>query len=72
MLYRQFAWFTRAAWRGGMGGFLRGAASALPVLPAMLAQRRRLRRGAVVPIARVVPARAFRGPGAGGHPRGLA
>lgn len=70
--YRQVAWFAHAAWKGGLGGFLRGAVTALPLLPAMLRERRSLRRRAVVPISRVVPLRPYRGPAAGGHPRGLA
>jgi hypothetical protein len=69
VLYRQVAWAVRAAQRGGLGAFLRGAAAALPLLPAFLRERRALRRSAVVPIEEVVPKRPFRGPRAGGHPR---
>jgi GT2 family glycosyltransferase len=71
VLYRQLAWLARAARSGGLGDLLRGAAAALPLLSAMLRERRGLRRGAVVPIAVAVPARPFRGPEAGGHPRGV-
>lgn len=70
--YRQLAWMVRAARAGELGAFLRGAGAALPLLPAMLGERRRLRRASVVPIAAAVPARPFRGPRAGGHPRSAA
>jgi len=70
--YRQVAWFFNAAWKGGLGSYLRGFFAALPLLPAMLRERRRLRSDAVVAIEVVVPPRAFRGPAAGGHPRGVA
>ena len=69
MLYRQVAWAVRAAQRGNLREFLRGAIAALPLLPQFLAERRALRRSAVVPIEAVVPPRPFRGPRAGGHPR---
>ena len=69
VLYRQLAWLAHAAWRGGLGGHLRGTAAALPLLPAMLRERRALRRSARVPIEVVVPARPWRGPAAGGHRR---
>lgn len=69
VLYRQAAWLAHAARRGVLRAHLRGTAAALPVLPAMLRERRRGRAAAVVPIERVVPARPWRGPGAGGHPR---
>ena len=46
--------------------------SALPLLPAMLRERRTLRRGTRVPIEQAVPARPWRGPAAGGHRRGIA
>jgi GT2 family glycosyltransferase len=72
VLYRQLAWLVHAARSGGLGAFLRGAGAAVPLLPAMLRERRALRRGAVVPVEQAVPARPWRGPGAGGHPRGEA
>jgi GT2 family glycosyltransferase len=68
VLYRQLAWLVTAAWKGGLAGFLRGVAAAVPLLPAMLRERRTLRRGAVVPVHEAVPARPWRGPAAGGHP----
>jgi hypothetical protein len=41
---------------------------ALPLLPAMIRERRSLRARAVAAIDEVVPARPIRGPRAGGHP----
>jgi len=72
VIYRQVAWLTHAMRGGGVGAFVRGAMAALPLLPAMLRERRALRRDAVVPIEMVVAARPIRGPSAGGHPRGAA
>jgi GT2 family glycosyltransferase len=69
MLYRQLAWAARAAQRGNLRTFLRGAVAALPLLPAFLAERRALRRASAVPIEVVVPPRPYRGPRAGGHRR---
>ncbi len=69
VLYRQLAWAVRSAQSGGLRAFLGGAMSALPLLPAFLAERRALRRATVVPIEEVVPRRPFRGPKAGGHPQ---
>jgi GT2 family glycosyltransferase len=69
MLYRQVALAVRAAQRGQLRTFLRGARQALPLLPAFLRERGQMRRSAVVPIEQVVPKRPFRGPRAGGHPR---
>ncbi|HXS44090.1 MAG TPA: glycosyltransferase family 2 protein [Solirubrobacteraceae bacterium] len=68
VLYRQLARAARCAQGGELRAFLAGAARAVPALPAFVGERRALRRGAVVPIERVVPARAYRGPRAGGHP----
>jgi MFS family permease len=45
------------------------ALAALPLLPAMLRERRTLRAAAKVPISEAVPPRPIRGPRAGGHPR---
>lgn len=67
--YRQAAWLVHAARDGALRPHLAGLAAALPLLPAMLRERRALRRSAVVPIADAVPARPWRGPRAGGHPR---
>jgi len=69
VLYRQAAWAVAAARRGVLGAHLRGLAAALPLLPAMLRERRALRRAAAMPIEAVVDDRAWRGPRAGGHPR---
>ncbi len=69
--YRQAAWLVAAARSGapGLRAHLWGVASALPLLPAMLRERRALRRDAVLPIEAVVDDRPWRGPAAGGHPR---
>jgi GT2 family glycosyltransferase len=69
VLYRQAAWLVAAARSGGLAAHLGGLAAALPVLPAMVRERRALRRRAVVPIESVVDDRPWRGPRAGGHPR---
>lgn len=69
VLYRQLAWLVHSAWRGGLGGHLRGTFAALPLLPAMLRDRTALRGMSRVPIESVVPARPWRGPAAGGHRR---
>jgi GT2 family glycosyltransferase len=71
VLYRQAAWLWHAA-RSGDGGLRAhagGLAAAIPLLPAMWRERAALRAGAVVPVAEAVPARPWRGPQAGGHPR---
>jgi GT2 family glycosyltransferase len=70
--YRQAAWLWHALRAGEARSFLGGAAAALPLLPVMLRERRVQRRAAVVPVEAVVPARPWRGAGAGGHPRSLA
>ncbi len=67
--YRQLAWLVAAARAGTLGTHVRGALAALPLLPAMLRERRALRRGAAVAIDEVVGPRPWRGPQAGGHPR---
>jgi GT2 family glycosyltransferase len=67
--YRQLAWLVAAARGGRLRAFLGGAAAALPLLPAFLRERRALRARAVVAIEEAVPARPWRGPRAGGHPR---
>jgi GT2 family glycosyltransferase len=66
--YRQAAWAWHAARERRLREHLGGVGAALPLLPAMLRERRALRRSAVVPIPEAVPARPWRGPAAGGHP----
>lgn len=68
--YRQASWIAVAAREGRLGEHLRGVAMALPALPGMLRERRRLRRSAVVPVEEAVPPLPWRGPRAGGHPSG--
>jgi hypothetical protein len=68
--YRQASWIVEAAREGRLAEHLRGLAMAVPALPATLRERRRLRRSAAMPIEAVVPALAWRGPAAGGHPSG--
>jgi hypothetical protein len=69
--YRQLGWAWHALRDGRLRAHLGGAVAALPLLPAMLRERRSLRRSAAVPVDVVVPARPIRGPRAGGHPRSL-
>ena len=66
--YRQLSWIAEAAREGRLAEHLRGLAMAVPGLPAMLGERRRLRREAAMPIEAVVPPLPWRGPAAGGHP----
>jgi hypothetical protein len=68
VLYRQLGWLYHARRERRLRAHLGGAAAALPLLPAMLRDRRRLRARAVVPVERVVPALPIRGPRAAGHP----
>jgi hypothetical protein len=70
--YRQAGWAWHALLQGELGAHLRALASALPLLPGALRERRRLRAQARVPVAAAVPARPFRGPRAGGHPAQIA
>jgi GT2 family glycosyltransferase len=65
--YRQLAWLAAAARERRLRAHLRGLAAALPRLPGALRERRRLLRGARVPIALAVPALPVRGPAAGGY-----
>jgi hypothetical protein len=58
--YRQVAWAWHARRDGRLGDHLDGARAALPLLRAMLRERRRLRSSAVVPIEAVVPAAPIR------------
>lgn len=68
--YRQLAWFRAAARERRLRAHLRALASVVPLVPrALLRDRPALRRRAVVPIEDAVPARPWRGPAAGGHPR---
>jgi len=66
--YRQLGWAWHARRERRLAAHLRGLAAAIPLLPAALRERRRLRTHGRVPIAVVVPQRPFRGPRAGGHP----
>ena len=59
VLYRQLGWAWHALREGHLRAHLEGAAAALPLLPAMLRDRRALRRTARVPIAEAIPARPF-------------
>lgn len=67
VLYRQLGWLRHAARTGALRAHLGGVAAALPLLPAMLGERRALRAGAAVGVEVAVPARPIRGPRAGGH-----
>jgi GT2 family glycosyltransferase len=58
--YRQAAWAWRAARERRLGRHLRAAASALPLLPVMARERRRLRARAAVPVQAAVPRRPIR------------
>ncbi len=66
--YRQLSWIADAAREGRLAEHLRGLAMALPALPAVVRERRALRRRATMPIDAVVPPLPWRGPAAGGHP----
>jgi GT2 family glycosyltransferase len=68
VVYRQLGWARHAQRNGRLGAHLRGAAAALPLLPAILRERRALRGAARMPLDSVVPARPIRGRRAGGHP----
>ncbi|MBD0281650.1 MAG: glycosyltransferase family 2 protein [Thermoleophilaceae bacterium] len=69
VLYRQAGYAWHAARQGRLRAHVRGLAAAVPLLPAMLRERSRLRRSARVPIEEAIPARPIRGPRALGHPR---
>lgn len=58
--YRQLGWAWHAARERRLRWHLRALAAALPMLPAALRARREVRRGAVVPIELVIPARPLR------------
>jgi GT2 family glycosyltransferase len=59
--WRQAGWAWHALRAGRLGAFLRGAAAAVPLLPAMWRERRALRGGASVPVEVVVPPHPLRG-----------
>jgi GT2 family glycosyltransferase len=71
VLYRQAAWLWHALRGGTLRAHLGGAVAALPLLPAMLRERRALLAAARVPIQEAIPARPWRGRAAGGHPEGM-
>jgi GT2 family glycosyltransferase len=66
--YRQLGWARHALRQRRLSAHLRGALAAVPKLPAMVRDRRSLRRSSTVPLATVVPPRPIRGRTAGGHP----
>jgi len=68
--YRQTAWLWHAARDGRLREHLGGLADAVPALPGALRARRALHEAAVLDIVDVVGATPWRGPHAGGHPRG--
>ena len=59
--YRQAAWAWHALRGRRLGAHLRGAAAAVPLLPAMWRERAALRRSAAVPVEEVVPPHPLRG-----------
>jgi GT2 family glycosyltransferase len=69
VLYRQLAWAWHAARERRLRPHLAGLAAAVPLIPAMLRERSRLRGASAVSIERAVPARPIRGARALGHPR---
>ncbi|WP_372788285.1 glycosyltransferase family 2 protein [Paraconexibacter sp.] len=72
VLYRQLAWLVHAGRGGTLRAHLGGLAAAVPLIPAMLSARRRLRAGSALSIVDAVPRTPWRGPRAGGHPRSAA
>jgi GT2 family glycosyltransferase len=68
VLYRQLGLAKAARSRGRLRAHLRGLAAAMPMLPAMLRERSRLRASARIPIEEAVPAGPIRGPRSLGHP----
>jgi GT2 family glycosyltransferase len=72
VLYRQVAWAWHAVRTRSLSSYLRGLAAAAPVVPEMVAERRRLRTHSVRPIEAVVGNAPIRGSRAGGHPRSAA
>ncbi len=61
VLYRQLGWAWHALLERRLLWQLRGAFAALPLLPAALSERRRLRRGNAVAIEEAIPSRPIRG-----------
>ncbi len=61
VLYRQLGWAWHALREGRLRWQLRGVLAALPLMPAVLSERRRLRRRAAVRIEEAVPSRPIRG-----------
>ena len=59
--WRQAGWAWHALRAGRLGTHLRGALSAVPLLPAMWRERRALRQRSRVPIEQAVPAHPLRG-----------
>ena len=60
VLYRQAGWAWHALRERRLRAHLSGAARALPLLPAVVRERRRLRAWAVIPLDEVVPALPIR------------
>jgi GT2 family glycosyltransferase len=60
VLYRQAAWTWHALRERRLRAHVAGAAGAVPRLPALLRERRRLRSRAAVPVEEVVPAAPLR------------
>jgi GT2 family glycosyltransferase len=59
--WRQAGWAWHALRARRLRSHVRGALSAVPLLPAMWSERRALRAGASVPVEQVVPAHPLRG-----------
>jgi GT2 family glycosyltransferase len=68
VVYRQLGWAWHALLERRLGAHLSALAAALPLIPSVVRERRRLRGRAWVPIEVAVPARPIRGRRAGGHP----
>ena len=65
--YRQLGWAWHAARERRLRAHLRALGAAVPMLPAALRERRRLRLGAEIPIGDAIPSRPWRGAGAQGN-----
>jgi GT2 family glycosyltransferase len=63
--YRQLGWAYHALLERRLGSHLTSLAKAVPLLGHALAERRRLKSEAVVPISEVIPLRPIRGGGSG-------
>lgn len=61
VVYRQLGWAWHAYREGRLRWQLRGALAALPLMPAVLSERRRLRGQAALHIEQAVPQRPIRG-----------